>query len=151
MKRKIDDLDSNEAHDLFEVIGKGLEWSTIKEGPLKGMRSGKDSSSGHVVALSARHLSEDDRWTTMPSLAEFENLRELDLHKCRYITSLHASVCSLASLETLILTRCESLKSLPDDIGNLSNLKEVRGGSIFSIEENMAILPSHFHSQARFD
>ena len=126
MKRAIDEMngDSNDG-DLFEIIGKGLEWSTIQDGKLEVMRAGKDPVSGNVVALSARHLKETDRWAIMPSLAELENLKELDLHKCRYTCELDSSVCNLANLETLILTRCERLVSLPETLGNLKNLIEV--------------------------
>jgi hypothetical protein len=98
----------------------------LEDGDLKGMGSGKDRNSGHIVALSSRQSLEVNRWITMPSLASFQNLKELDLHKSRYMRQLDASVCDLVNLETLILTRCEKLVSLPEGIGRLKNLREVR-------------------------
>ncbi len=126
MKRKHEDPNDDDSNELFEVIGKGITWSTIDEGEWKGMRSGEDNVLELLVALSSRNCMDTHRWITMPSLAPFENLKELDLHKSRYMRQLHTSICDLLNLETLILTRCERLTSLPEDLGRLYNLREVR-------------------------
>lgn len=124
-KRKHEDANDDDSNELFEVIGKGIAWSTIDEGPWKGMRAGEDNVLELLVALSSRNCLDSNRWVSMPSLASYENLKELDLHKSRYMRQLDASICSLLNLETLILTRCERLTSLPEEIGRLYNLREV--------------------------
>lgn len=126
MKRDFEDM--SEIADIapFEIVGKDAQWKAIDEGDLKGMGSGKDRNFGQIIALSTRQCLDASRWITMPSLASFQNLKELDLHKCRYIRQLDASVCDLVNLETLILTRCEKLVTLPEGIGRLKNLREVR-------------------------
>jgi hypothetical protein len=124
MKRDFEDMTADE-NALFEIIGKSTDWITLEDGDLKGTRCGKDRTSRDTVALSSRHSLEAFRWIKMPSLASFQNLKELDLHKSRYMHQLDASVCDLVNLETLILTRCEKLNSLPEDIGRLKNLREV--------------------------
>jgi hypothetical protein len=110
----------------FELVGKDDDWAMVEGGELKGMKCGTDRSSGLVVSLSSRQCRDTNRWLTMPPLDNYGSLKELDFHKSRYILRLHVSVCSLANLETLILTRCERLTSLPDEIGRLQNLREVR-------------------------
>ena len=127
MKRNFENMseDSDDNNAQFEIIGKGSTWAMLEDGDLKGVRSGKDRDSGCVVALSSRNSLEVNRWVTMPSLASFQNLKEIDLHKSRYMRQLDASVCDLVNLETLILTRCEKLTCLPEDIGRLKNLREV--------------------------
>lgn len=138
MKRKLDDTNMAEGNDkqnndstsssTFEIIGKKTGWTQVEDGELKGMKTGKDPMTGQVVALSFRQCPEANRWTVMPSLTMFEATVELDLHKCRYMRQLHPSVCQLINLETLILTRCEKLTSLPEEIGMLKNLVEVCSG-----------------------
>lgn len=109
----------------YEMIGKDDVWSAIEEGALKGTRTGVGAS-GEIVSLSCRNCRDADRWIkNMPSLDQYPSLRELDLHKNRYIQALHESVCSLSHLETLNLTSCEALTSLPSGIGNLKILREV--------------------------
>jgi hypothetical protein len=111
----------------YQLVGKGDEdWVMVEKGSMKGMKIATDRKTGLVVSISGRQRGDANRWLVMPSLEDYVSLRDLDLHKCRYLTSLHASVSSLVNLETLILTRCERLTSLPNDIGNLINLKEVR-------------------------
>lgn len=110
---------------LFEVIGRDKVWSSISDGTLSGARVGKSRDGEAVVAMSLRHCPDPKRWTNMPSLEAYTSLNELDLHKCRYIRTLHGSVTSLAGLEVLILTRCERLTMLPEDVGRLENLREV--------------------------
>ena len=110
----------------FEVLGKDDDWTMVEGGELKGMMRGTDRNNGLVVSLSARQCPDANRWSTMPSLDSFGSLKELDLHKSRYCRQLHVSVCNLENLEKLILTRCERLTSLPESIGLLHNLREVR-------------------------
>jgi hypothetical protein len=113
----------------FELIGKDNDcWSMVEEGDFKGMKIATSITTGDdVVSMSARHCRDANRWVTaMPSLEKYKLLRELDLHKSRYIRQLHDSVCILSTLETLLLTRCERLTSLPPAIGNLGMLREVR-------------------------
>ena len=110
----------------FEFIGKDDDWAMLEGGNFKGMTIGADRNSGLVVSLSARHCRDNDRWTKMPSLEDYASLKELDLHKSRYMKELHVSICGLQNLQTLILTRCDRLTSLPTDFGKLSCLQEVR-------------------------
>jgi hypothetical protein len=119
--------DDSENTMTYELVGKGDEdWVMVETGSMKGMKVAIDRYTGLVVSISARQCEDTNRWLVMPSLEDYNSLRNLDLHKSRYLTSLHHSVCTLVNLETLILTRCERLTSLPNDIGNLKNLKEVR-------------------------
>jgi hypothetical protein len=118
----------------FELIGKDNDcWSMVEEGDFKGMKIATSITTGNVVSMSARHCRDANRWVTMPSFEKYKLLRELDLHKSRYIGQLHDSVCILPTLETLVLTRCERLTSLPRAIGNLGMLREVRGKGSYKV------------------
>jgi len=114
---------------LWEIIGKGLEYSTIVDEKVvgfQGLRYAKDPTNGVIIALSSRNSEEKSRWMTkMPSMEGFGQLKELDLHKNRYIRQLDDSICNLVFLQTLILTRCERIQRLPEQIGNLQHLSEV--------------------------
>lgn len=131
-KRKHDDEiagysgDDNDCNELFEIIGQGKAWKMIDKGEWTGFRAGEDNVLELLVALSSRNCADSNRWMIMPSLTSFENLKELDLYKSRYMRELHPSICELLNLETLLLTRCERLTSLPEEIGRLQNLREVR-------------------------
>jgi hypothetical protein len=124
MKRKSRET-MNDIVELWEIVGKGLGCSTIEDDDFQGLLAWKDATSGEIVAMSSRNSTEINRWITMPSMARFPYLKELDLHKNRYIRQLDESICDLSSLETLILSRCEKLVSLPEQIGKLKNLREV--------------------------
>eukprot|EP00980_Cylindrotheca_fusiformis_P018514 scaffold6124_cov122-Cylindrotheca_fusiformis.AAC.33 len=130
MKRKLNDEMSDNSDNAtkagtYELVGHiNDDWVLVDAGSMKGMKIATDRNSGLVVSISTRQCPDSKRWSTMPSLAGYISLRNLDLHQSRYITSLHPSVCKLVDLETLILTRCERLTSLPSEIGNLTNLKE---------------------------
>jgi hypothetical protein len=124
MKRKSRET-MNDIVELWEIVGKGLGCSTIEDDDFQGLLAWKDATSGEIVAMSSRDSTEINRWITMPSMARFPYLKELDLHKNRYIRQLDESICDLSSLETLILSRCEKLVSLPEQIGKLKNLREV--------------------------
>ena len=62
----------------------------------------------------------------MPSIEHYPKLQTLDLDNSRYLVELDDSVGSLTDLNRLILTRCERLERLPESLGNLHNLQEVR-------------------------
>lgn len=124
MERNVDEA-TDDAGERWEVIGRGAEYSIIEGDEFNGVRAAKDPRRGEIVALSTRNSSESSRWRTMPSMDRFPHLKELDLHKSRYILHMDESVCNLSNLVTLILTRCERLLSLPEDIGKLRNLREV--------------------------
>ena len=121
----VDDTEMLDTISSYEIIGKDDVWSTIEDGNLKGMRTGVGAA-GVIVSLSSRNCRDANRWIKeMPSVDQYPALKELDLHKMRYIHSLHDSVCSLIFLERLTLTHTESLTSLPLGIGKLTNLREV--------------------------
>ena len=124
MKGKLDN-EGNDGREFWEIVGQGLEYSTLDDIEFRGLWAGRDIASGEIVALSSRNSSETSRWTTMPSVSRFPKLKGLDLHKNRYIRQLDLSLCDLSCLDTLILTRCERLMSLPEQIGNLRLLREV--------------------------
>lgn len=106
-KRKRDDDDDD---DEGGIVGIQLE----REGQV-------------VVGISSRCTSDAQRWReTMPSLAEYPNLAQLDLYKNRYITSLDASVTTLTQLKVLKLCQCAKLRELPAKIGSLTRLEVVR-------------------------
>jgi hypothetical protein len=131
MKRQREGTSDEDADvNAFEVVGKGDDWALVEEGELKGIKIGTDLKSGVVVSLSSRQCREVNRWLVMPSIEQYGSLKELDLHKSRYIRELHDSICGLASLKTLLLTRCEKLTTLPKEIGLLQNLREVRSRDI---------------------
>jgi hypothetical protein len=93
-----------------------------------------DRQSGKIVFLSTRNSRDSDRWSLMPTVEPFkESLVALDLHKSRYIQTLHESVGDLKCLKYLMITRCTSLRTLPDSLGSLSNLEEVGFYSIACI------------------
>lgn len=111
----------------FEVVNKDDDWTLVEGGSLKGLKSFIDKSSGTVISLSSELTVDTDRWrgdNGMPSLEEHsQSLKELNLHKNRYIKTLHPSVCKLVQLEKLTLTRCDLLTTLPPQIGDLKNLR----------------------------
>lgn len=102
------------------------EWTIVD-------RSGSDNDTlkgftveSEITRISTRDVTDVDRWEKMPSLSQFSaSLKVLDLHNSRYITELDSSVCDLKCLEVLILTQCDRLNSLPENIGDLQNLVEV--------------------------
>lgn len=85
---------------------------------------------GTSVSVSTSTVPDRYRWNIMPPMAQItspsQTLLVLDLHKSRYMTELHESVCDMVFLEKLKLTQCLQLKSLPENIGNLRLLEEVR-------------------------
>ena len=62
----------------------------------------------------------------MPSLDIFPNLQRLELFKCRYISQLHdSSLTQLKQLRVLKIIGCRQLQTIPESIGQLSQLEEV--------------------------
>lgn len=105
----------------------GREWVLLPEGEIQGLSIIVDHTTGDVILLSTRDSKDSERWKDdMPSLQAFTSARELDLHGSRYIRTLHGSVCSLVNLKRLKLTKCDRLEKLPDSLGNLQRLEEVR-------------------------
>lgn len=133
----MEDLRVYFAHNLVEGSGVVEDWVLVKD--VSGSNRSKENDdsfagvalmaekkSGHVVFLSTRKSPDADRWSLMPSLECFKDtLQVLDLHKSRYLQELNGSIGDLRQLRQLMLTRCSSLKRLPNSIGNLSNLTEV--------------------------
>lgn len=65
--------------------------------------------------------------TTLPeSTGRLSKLVEILLCNCKRLTYLPSSICNLESLECLDLSGCSTLKGLPDDIGEIKNLRELR-------------------------
>jgi hypothetical protein len=95
--------------------------------PYQGVTLMADKLSGKIVFLSTRKSRYVNRWTVMPSVEHFkDSLVHLDLYNSRHIHSLDESIGDLLCLKRLMITRCTSLKTLPDSLGRLSNLEEVR-------------------------
>ena len=94
---------------------------------LEGAEALVDESSGQVIEITTKDIPNLLRWKIMPGLPPSiaTTLECLDLDDCRYITSLHESICHLKNLKTLNLTHCDRLASLPENLGNLANLEEV--------------------------
>lgn len=134
----MDEFDTNiRAQSFLESRGQSDDWSLVGVPDdqirsddfesFKGVTMLMDKGSRDIVVLSTRDSKNADRLSTIPDLQCYANsLLVLDLHKCRYISSLHDSVGGLVKLRRLMLTRCNNLKTLPDSIGNLSNLTEVK-------------------------
>jgi hypothetical protein len=100
-------------------------WIVGEEGELKGMTMIADRESGDVVCVSSRSCKNEDKRRTMPSLEDHTALKVVDFHNYRYMRTLHDSIGELPTLERLVLSRCDSLRTLPPSIGKLHNLVEV--------------------------
>jgi hypothetical protein len=100
-------------------------WIVIEDGEFRGMTMITDRDTGDVVGLSARNCSNQEKRKEFPPLKDYPALKVIDLHNYRYMRSLHVSIGDLSSLERLLLTRCDLLKTLPSSIGNLKHLVEV--------------------------
>jgi hypothetical protein len=123
MKRKLDGAMNNNSDEDENDESWVIVDETKKE--LVGMSIQIDKKTGHVTSLSTRRCKDANRWITMPSVEHHSALRELDLHKSRYLRELDVSICTLVNLKTLILTNCERLTTLPTFIGQCVNLQEV--------------------------
>jgi len=98
-------------------------WDLVEHVNLKGVVVLVDEN-GDAVSLSARSCRDADKWEIMPSLSHISSsLRTLDLHKARYMSQIHDSVCLMRRLRTLTLTHCDRLASLPETIGDLESLE----------------------------
>lgn len=102
------------------------DWVLVAAGQMRGSNIRVDHETDEVVQLSTKDCADEDRWTEMPSVAEYPGLQHLDLHNSRYIQELHESVTGLDHLKTLSLTQCVNLERLPPTLGRLENLQEVR-------------------------
>jgi hypothetical protein len=101
-------------------------WYLVEGGELKGAVIILDEN-GEAVSLSSKSCRDIDRWEIMPSVASYSfSLRVLDLHKARYMSSLHDSICSMKNLRILTLSQCDRLVVLPENLGALESLEEVR-------------------------
>ncbi len=74
--------------------------------------------------FSTRDCRDADRWQEMPSLSA--QYSRMDLHQQRYIRTVHPSLLQQSSLISLKITQCVQLQTLPDDLGQLRQLQEVR-------------------------
>ena len=113
-------------HRFLVGMGDVDDWVLVEDGDFKGLTVLHQDPIIDVVYLGSRFCSDGDRWKEMPSLRQFQSLKILDLHKSRYIPTLHESIGGLRNLQHLLLTRCKNLRTLPPTIGNLQNLTEVR-------------------------
>lgn len=141
-------------------------WVLVNEGSLKGVTLVLHRESGEAITLSTKSCREEDRWEAIPDLTNYTSLEVLDLHKSRYITEFDASVCSAPKLQQILLTRCDNLctispsiealqnltelnlfdspkiRSLPEEIGQLTNLKKIIfGGSNGVANKALETLP----------
>jgi hypothetical protein len=82
---------------------------------------------GTAISLHSRSHRDKQRWHghDMPSLEIFPDLRELELYKCRYITSIHETLSQLKHLRVLKIIGCSQLQSIPTSIDRLAQLEEV--------------------------
>jgi hypothetical protein len=112
---------------LVKKEGSESNESSSEKDLFAGVTLMAEKASGQVVFLSTRNSPVANRWSVMPSLECFrDSLRVLDLHKSRYLQSLNDNIGELNLLNQLMLTRCSRLERLPDSIGHLTNLIEVR-------------------------
>ena len=72
-------------------------------------------------------LDEINDFESLPEkgLRNLVSLRKLNLQSCNGLVSL-AWIGSLTSLQFLVIGRCQNLTSLPQEIRNLTSLKELR-------------------------
>ncbi|XP_043687807.1 disease resistance protein RUN1-like [Telopea speciosissima] len=73
-----------------------------------------------LILKSCYHLSD-----SFDFFSWFPCLQRLDLTDCRYLLKLPDGICELASLKSLILHGCFSIKKLPTSIGNLKHLVQL--------------------------
>ncbi|KAL8158234.1 hypothetical protein AgCh_002795 [Apium graveolens] len=73
---------------------------------------------------------------------------------CKMLKKIPSSICKIKSLKLLDLSDCLSLEGLPEDIGSIASLRELRAGSafsreipnLFSVLENIGAAPPAFYS-----
>jgi hypothetical protein len=103
----------------------------------KSSSTDTDTAAADVLSISTRACLDMNRWQSdgrqMPSLEKFTKLQQLELDKDRYLHHLHESVTGLRGLQSLLLTRCSRLQSLPQTIGQLGNLQVVSTLYIYRI------------------
>lgn len=63
---------------------------------------------------------------SISSLYGFSSLLELELNKCEALTSLPSGLSTCTSLWRLFIYNCNNLESIPEDVGQLRCLEELR-------------------------
>jgi hypothetical protein len=99
----------------------------------KGVQLLADSVSGDVVTLSSEYCRDSERISSSDQLdmvlnrigEKYPQLRVMNLSNNRYFTTMPPSLSHLGCLQRLVLSRCESLDSLPENLGQLPALEEV--------------------------
>jgi hypothetical protein len=99
----------------------------VDEGDFKGMTMITDRQTGDVVGITSKNCSNENKRSDMPLLNEYPELKVVDFHGQRYMTSINETICVPTKMERLILSRMDSLQRLHPAIGNLHHLVEVRG------------------------
>jgi hypothetical protein len=118
-KRKL----SNGEDYLEEGEFKGFSFQyDEKKGPLDSDNSGNRA----IVGLSNRYSRDEDRGGTLPALDRFPDLKTLEVHKNRYVSTLPKSLAQLPNLRSLSIVRCSRIVELPPAIGSLTKLQQVR-------------------------
>jgi hypothetical protein len=121
-------------------------WILLDQGSddMKGVTIIVEESSGNIISVSTRTCPDQDRWKSlsMPplpqenddthtTLYDFTTTQILDLHNSRYIRELHPNIhMQMPNLRQMLLTRCDQLQLLPESIGSLEFLQEVRRARI---------------------
>ncbi|CAI5505442.1 unnamed protein product [Closterium sp. Naga37s-1] len=103
---------------------------------------------GDVPSLASLVLNYLNSLTAIPdSLALLSSLTHLHAANCRVLTRLPASFAGMHSLSRLQLLKCP-LRSLPEDIGQLSALTELHLNKVLDVQEceNLSELPEGLES-----
>ncbi|XP_016650521.1 PREDICTED: TMV resistance protein N-like [Prunus mume] len=67
-------------------------------------------------------LSDSDKLTSIPDFTRIPNLEELNLYGCKKLGEVHPSIAIHKKLKFLSFSECESIKSLPREMGCLEEL-----------------------------
>ena len=85
-------------------VGDDLVDFVVGEDEFQDVSMLADRKSRKVVVLSTRNTHNANRWSDMPPMDSFaDSLMVLDLHKSKYLRSLHESVGDLSCLKRLFL------------------------------------------------
>lgn len=79
------------------------------------------------------------------SIGCLKGLVLLNLTNCKKLASLPQSICELTSLQRFYLCGCSDLKELPDELGNLLSLEELKldGSGIEGVPPSINLLTNH--------
>jgi len=118
-------------------MGKVLEMVTIQESEFTDMKC-------HVYAIEGVWGILSLTFVTLTNYLFY--LKTLNLDDS-HIVSLRNYIGQVQNLEHLILSRAEKLVQLPEEIGNLPNLKllDLRWSRVASLPNNIGILPALTH------